>query len=155
TPSGAVERVTALVAEGRDLERAGGLGPALARYRQAMRVGPDVPDGYAEFARLGADVAIGTASPVEQAEWYTKAGLLDEARERYAALAASLGPERVDVELARRRAALAARAGDTVEAALLEAAARDLPPPERPGATLGGVVELSGVTVRPARAHPG
>ena len=155
-PAAASEQVTALVAEGRRLERAGELGPALVHYRQATRVGPDVPDGYAEFARLGADVGLRGGSPVEQAEWYTNAGLVEEARERYASLAASLGPERVDAELARRRAALAARAGDRAEATELEAAAvQAAAPPERVGATLGGVVELSGLTVRPARARPG
>ena len=140
-----VATVESLVAEGRRLERAGNVAAALGRYRLAMRRGPDVPDGYAEFARLGADVPVRAGSAAAQAAWFAEAGLVEEARDRYSAIAASLGADRLDADLARRRAALAVQAGDRPEATrLLAEAARVETPTHRVGAVMGRVVELVG-----------
>jgi hypothetical protein len=121
-----------------------------------MSQGPDVPDGYAEFARLGIDLPVRSGSAVEQAAWLAKAGLIDEARDRYAAITATLGPDRSDAELARRRAALAAQAGDSAEADRLRVEARGVgAPARRVGAVMGRTVELVGMDVDPIQPRPG
>jgi hypothetical protein len=157
TPSaGRADVVESLVAEGRRRERSGDHAGALGQYRLAMRRGPDMPDGYAEFARLGTDLPVRTGSAAAQAAWFAKAGLVEEARDRYAAITASLGPDRSDADLARRRATLAAQAGDAAEAERLLAEAAFVGAPSRPvGAVMGRAVELVGFDIGPVPSRPG
>jgi hypothetical protein len=139
-----------LLEEGRRLEDAGEAGPALLRYREAMRHAPDDPAGYEAFVRLSSELRARTASPLEHAAWLAEHGLLTEARTEYADAARALGPGRVHVELWRRRARLAAADGDPGEAAKLAAEADAAQAtPQTVGAMLGGVVELLGYDVAP------
>jgi hypothetical protein len=126
------------------------------RYRDAMRLDRDSPDGYAEFSRLAGEVGLQAPSVAQQAARYAQWGLVDEARETYAGLAASLGSDLTYVELSRRRAQLAAEAGDLTEIQTLEADAGAALRVEKPvGGVFGRLVELTGYDVVPARVRPG
>ena len=144
-----------LIAEGRRLESLRQPGPALLRYREAMRRAPDDPAGYEAFVRLSTELRASTASPLEHAAWLAELGLLTEAQGVLSEVSRALGAGQVHVELWRLRARLAAADGDPAEAARLagEADAAGVPP-ETVGALMGGVVELLGysVTPRPLRA---
>ncbi len=144
----------AALVEGRGLEADGAIGPALVRYHEAMATAPDDPEGYAEFARLAAEVGLRAGPPLRQARRYLELGFADEARALYARLAETLGPDVVHAELAREQARLAAGAGDGGEARRLEAAgAGALSPRHRTGATFGRVVELAGYDLSPVRVR--
>jgi len=146
-------RPDSLVAQGERLEAAGAVGPALVRYRDAMRALPDSPEGYAAFARLAAEVGLHRPGPpAAQAARYARFGLTDRARALYAHLAEALGPGLIHAELAERRAGLAAAEGDRAEAARLRAEAEAAQAPSRRvGAVFGRLVELTGYEA-PAQA---
>jgi hypothetical protein len=144
-----------LVQEGRQLEDAGRAGPALLRYRDAMRGAPDDPTGYEAYARLSAVIRASSRSPYEHAARLAEIGLVDDARVTYADLARALGPERVHVELWRLRARLAMVGGDLSEAARLTTEAdAALAPSTSVGAAMGRVAVLRGydITPQPLRA---
>jgi hypothetical protein len=149
-------RAASLVAEGRRLEGLGQPGPALLRYRDAMRRAPDNPAGYEAFARLSTELRAGAGSPLEHAAWLAELGLLTEARGVLSEVSRALGTGQVHVELWRRRARLAAADGDPAEAARLagEADAAGAPP-ETVDALMGGVVEFRGFSVTPQPLRAG
>jgi len=66
-PKAAPDAAAALVREGRRLEAAGQAGAALQRYHEAMRLGPDDPEGYAAFARLSTALRARARSAIEHA----------------------------------------------------------------------------------------
>jgi hypothetical protein len=144
-----------LLADGHRLEDLGLAGPALLRYREAIRRAPDDPAGYAAFVRLSTELRGSAGSALKHAAWLAERGLLAEARAEYAEVSRGLGAGQVHAELWRRRASLAAADGDPVEAARLGAEAdATAAPAHAVGALMGGVVELLGydVTPRPLRA---
>jgi 4-amino-4-deoxy-L-arabinose transferase-like glycosyltransferase len=150
SPGAPPEPAGALVQEGRRLEDAGQVGPALQRYREAMRRSPDDPAGYDAMARLTTLLRASVRSPLEHAARLADLGLLAEARAAYAEAARALGSERVHVELWRLRARLAEADGDTHEATRLAAEADAALAPARPvGVVVGGVAELVGYDVLP------
>ena len=155
-PTGAApDVIAAAVEEGRRLEEAGQIGPALLRYHGVMRQSPDDPRGYDAFARLTTRLRASVRSPLALAARFAELGLVSEARGLYADVTGALGPERVHVELWRLRARLAAADGDLAEAARLSAEADAAGAPGRPvGVTLGGQAELLGyeITPQPLRA---
>jgi 4-amino-4-deoxy-L-arabinose transferase-like glycosyltransferase len=152
----AADPTAADVDEGRRLEDAGQLGPALLRYHAAMRGSPDDPRGYEEFARLAGRLRASARSTLELAGRLAEVGLLAEARALYADVSGALGPDRVHVELWRARARLAAADGDPAEAARLSAEADAAEKPGRlVGATMGGQVELLGYDVAPQPLRAG
>ena len=155
-PTGAApDVIAAAVEEGRRLEEAGQIGPALLRYHGVMRQSPDDPRGYDAFARLTTRLRASVRSPLALAARFAELGLLSEARGLYADVTGALGPERVHVELWRLRARLAAADGDLAEAARLSAEADAAGAPGRPvGVTLGGQAELVGYDDH-AAAAPG
>jgi 4-amino-4-deoxy-L-arabinose transferase-like glycosyltransferase len=141
---------------GHRLEAAGSPGPALARYHEAMRRAPDDPEGYREFLRLAGDLNVLTGFPAARGVRYTRLGLAGEARIIYARLAAGLGPDVVNADLAEARAAAAAAMGDATEATRLRAQAEAARTPPQPvAATFGRGVELVGCQVTPRRLRPG
>ena len=147
---------TPLVREGRRLEEEGQTGPALLRYHEAMRQGPDDPAGYEAAARLTTRLRASVRSPFDYAARLAALGLLTDARSAYADAARALGPERVHVELWRIRARLAAADGDAGEASRLAAEADAALAPGRPvGALMGGQAELVGYDVRPEPLRAG
>ena len=155
TTGAAPDVIAAAVEEGRRLEEAGQIGPALLRYHGVMRQSPDDPRGYDAFARLTTRLRARVRSPLALAARFAELGLVSEARGLYADVTAALGPERVHVELWRLRARLAAADGDLAEAARLSAEADAAGVPGRPvGVTLGGQAELMGyeITPQPLRA---
>jgi 4-amino-4-deoxy-L-arabinose transferase-like glycosyltransferase len=156
-PPGAAPGAAApLVAGGRRLEDAGHAGPALGRYRDAMRAAPDDPAGYEAFARLETGLRARARSRLEHAVRLADAGATAEARALLAEVTRELGPGRVHAELWRQQARLAAADGDPGEAARLAAEARAALAPARPvGAVLGGVAELLGYDVAPDRVRAG
>jgi 4-amino-4-deoxy-L-arabinose transferase-like glycosyltransferase len=144
-----------LVQEGRRLEDAGEMGPALQRYHAATRSAPDDPVGYEAFTRLSTGLRGSAGSLYEHAARLAELGLLSDARATYAGLARGLGPDQVHRELWQRRGRLAAEDGDLRESAHLMAEAEAVLVPARPvGAVMGRVVELLGydVTPEPLRA---
>src|SRR5262249_10695932 len=144
------------IAAARALEAAGAVGPALLRYRDAMRAAPDDPEGYAEFARLAVEAGLNGGWPAEQAARHARLGLVEEARGLYAHVAAPLGPDLVSPALIAEQARLAAAAGDATEVRRLGAAAeaaRSLP--SGVAAAFGRSVALDGYTGSPGRARPG
>ncbi len=144
------------VEDGRRLEAAGAVEPALRRYREAMRAAPDDPAGYAEFTRLGGELGLLSGWPADRAARYARLGLVDEAADLYAGLARGLEPGRVDAELTERRARLAAARGDAGEAAELQRQADAARTPRHPlGVVFGRAVELVGSDVAPPRVRPG
>ena len=155
-PTGAApDVIAAAVEEGRRLEEAGQIGPALLRYHGVMHQSPDDPRGYDAFARLTTRLRASVRSPLALAARFAELGLVSEARGLYADVTGALGPERVHVELWRLRARLAAADGDPAEAARLSAEADAAGAPGRPvGVTLGGQAELLGyeITPQPLRA---
>jgi len=155
-PGAPPEPAVALVQEGRQLEDAGQVGPALLRYREAMRRSPDDPAGYDALARLTTLFRASVRSPLEHAARLTDLGLLTEARAAYADAMRALGSERVHVELWRLRARLAEADGDTREATRLAAEADAALVPARPvGAVVGGLAELVGYDVFPQPLRAG
>ena len=156
-PSGAPPGATAtLVPEGRRFEETGQMGPALLRYREAMRLAPDDPAGYEAFARTSTALRASTRSPLEHAGRLAEFGLLPEARAIYADVARALEPDRVHTELWRARARLAVAEGDVREGAQLAARAdAALAPKRRVGALMGGVAELVGYDLRPQTLRAG
>ncbi|MBI3456864.1 MAG: hypothetical protein HY002_13895 [Candidatus Rokubacteria bacterium] len=148
--------VPTAVQEGERLEAAGAVGPALLRYRDAIRAAPDDPEGYAEFTRLGGEVGLLSQWPAERAARHARLGLSGEARGIYARLARALGSDLIYAELAQQRARLAAAAGDTAEAQRLQSEADAVAAPRhRMDAVFGRAVELLGYDAVPARARPG
>jgi len=148
--------VPPLIAEGRRLEAAGAAGPALTRFREAIRGAPDDPDGYAEFLRLAGDLGLLTGWPAERAARYARLGLVEEAQLIYAHLAAGLGAELIYADLAEARARVAAATGDATTAERLRADAAAARTPARPvAATFGRAVELVGCQAPPSRVRPG
>jgi hypothetical protein len=156
-PAGAPsEPAAALVQEGRRLEDAGQAGPALQRYREAMRRSPDDPAGFEAVARLTTLVRAGIRSPLEHATRLADLGLVTEARAAHADALRALGGERVHAELWRLRARLAEADGDAREAVHLRAEADAVLAPARPvGAVVGGLAELVGYDVRPEPLRAG
>jgi F5/8 type C domain len=145
-----------LVAEGRRFEDAGLMGPALIRYREAMRRAPDDPAGYEAFARLSTALRASTTSPLEHARRLSELGLLEEARTAYAEVARTLEPDGVHTELWRIRARLAVADGDLWEGAQLAARAdATLTPKRRVDGVMGGVAELVGYNLRPQTLRAG
>jgi hypothetical protein len=145
-----------LVREGRQLADAGRAGPALLRYRDAIRLAPDDPIGYEAYSRLSGALRARSRSPAEHVARLADIGVVNEARAAYANIARGLAPERVHVELWHLRARLAAADGDLPEAARLTAeadAARG--PSTAVGAVIGGVVELQGYDVSPQPLRAG
>src|SRR5262249_54946171 len=131
-------------------------GPALQHYHQAMRESPDDPVGYEAFARLSTHLHTSARSPVEYAARLAQLGLLAEARAAYADVAQALGSGRVNVELWRIRARLAAEDGDARAADRLTAEANAALAPGRPvGAVMGGEAELVGYDVLPEPLRAG
>ena len=138
------------------LEAAGELGPALARYRDAMKTAPDDPAGYAGFTRVTEAMGLAGAPPAARAARYARLGLLDEARATYATLAASLGSGLTHAELTRERARLAALAGDPDEAQRLRAEVEAATVSRnQTRAVFGRLVELTAYDIAPVRARPG
>jgi 4-amino-4-deoxy-L-arabinose transferase-like glycosyltransferase len=155
-PGSAPAPAEAMVEAGRRLEAAGALGPALLRYREAMRAAPDDPEGYAEFARLGAALGLTGGWPAERAARYARLGLVEEARVLYGRLAASLDPAVVYAELAAERARLAAAGGAPDEARRLRADAEAVrTPAHRVDAEFGRRVALRGYDLAPPQVRPG
>jgi hypothetical protein len=155
-PGAPPEPAAALVEEGRGLEDAGQPGPALQRYREAMRRSPDDPAGYDAAARLTTLVRAAVRSPLEHAARLTELGFLAEARAAYADAVRALGAERVHAELWRLRARLAEADGDAPEATRLQAEAEAALWPAKPvGAVVGGLAELVGYDVRPEPLRAG
>jgi hypothetical protein len=155
-PGSPPDPITELVEDGRRLEDADHVGPALQRYHEAMRRAPDDPAGYEAFVRLSTLLRVTAQSPLEHAAWLADLGLLSDARAVYADAVHGLGPGRVHVELWRLRARLAAADGDTQEAVRLSAEADAALAPSRPvGAVIGGQAELVGYDVRPEPLHAG
>ncbi|HEX2481875.1 MAG TPA: hypothetical protein VHQ69_08350 [Methylomirabilota bacterium] len=145
-----------LVPEGRRFEDAGLMGPALVRYREAMRLAADDPAGYEAFARLSTALRANTGSPLEHAGRLSELGLLDEARAAYAEVARTLEPDGVHTELWQIRARLAVADGDLREGAQLAARAdATLRPKRRVDAVMGGVAELVGYDLRPQTLRAG
>jgi hypothetical protein len=156
SPGSPPDATAALVQEGRRLEDTGQAVPALLRYHEAMRQSPDDPAGYEGYARVTTLLRASARSPLEQAARLADLGLLTEARGAYADATRALGPERVHVELWRRRARLAAADGDAAEAARLAAEADAALAPSRPiGAVMGGQAELMGYDVVPQPLRAG
>jgi hypothetical protein len=155
-PPGEPEVAATLVREGRQLEDAGDLGPAVRRYREAMRRSPDDPVGYEALARVTTLLRASARSPLEHAARLVELGLLGDARTAYADATRALGPERVHVELWRLRARLAEADGDGREAARLTMEADEALQPATPvGAVMGGLAELTGYDVLPQPLRPG
>jgi 4-amino-4-deoxy-L-arabinose transferase-like glycosyltransferase len=155
-PGAALQPAGALAQEGRRLEDAGELGPALLRYREAIRRSPDDPAGYDALARLTALVRASARSPLEHGVRLADLGLFAEARAAYVEAMQALGPERVHVELWRLRIRLAEAAGDTREATRLAAEADAALAPARPvGAVMGGLAELVGYDLKPQPLRAG
>jgi hypothetical protein len=145
-----------LVEGGRQLEAAGRVGPALVRYRNAMRASPDDPQGYAEYTRLADEVGLRAHGPEEQAALYARFGLIDEARAVYADLDASLPPGLAHAELALRRADLAAAAGDAGEARTLRAVAAEVTAPRQAlDVVFGRRLALTGYALPAGPVRPG
>jgi hypothetical protein len=154
-PGASPDAAADLLADGRRLEELGQVGPALLRYREAIRRAPDDPAGYAAFVRLSTRLRGSAGSPLRHAAWLAERGLLTEARSEFAEVSRSLGAGQVHAELWRRRAHLAEADGDPGEAARLGAEADAATAPVHDvGALMGGVVELVGYDVapRPLRA---
>jgi F5/8 type C domain len=146
----------ALVQDGRRLEEAGETGPALARYREAMRQSPDDPAGYAAWARLTTELRARARSPLTHAARLVDLGLLTEARAAYMEATRAFGPERVHVELWRLRARLAEVDGDPQEATRLAREADQALVPATPvGAVMGGLAELVGYDIGPQPLRAG
>ena len=149
-PGSPPDPIAVLVEEGRRLENGGQLGPALQRYHEAMRRGPDDPAGFDAFARLSTVLRDSARAPLEYAARLVDLGLLGDARAAYADAVRILGPGRVHVELWRLRARLAAADGDAQETTRLGAEAdAALTPPHPVDAVMGGQAELVGYDVRP------
>jgi 4-amino-4-deoxy-L-arabinose transferase-like glycosyltransferase len=143
----------ALVEEGRRLEREGQVGPALRRYREAMRRAPDAPDGYAELARLGPKAGLRGGDPAARAVRLARLGLGDDARAARAAVAAT---GRVYAELDALLARLAAEGGDVDGARRLQAEAEAARPASAAAAAVfGRTVELLAVELAPGPVRPG
>ena len=155
-PAAAPGPTAALVEEGRRLEDAGQLEPAIQQYHAAMRGAPDDPAGYDGFARLSTELRASAGSAVEHAAGLAELGLVTEARAAYTEITRALGPEHVHAELWRRRARLATADGDLQEAARLTAEADAALAPARPiGAVMGGAAELVGYDIAPLPLRAG
>jgi hypothetical protein len=156
-PAGAPpEPAAILVQEGRRLEDAGQAGPALQRYREAIRRSPDDPAGFEAVARLSTLVRTGARSPLEHAVRLANLGLVTEARAAHADAVRAFGEERVHAELWQLRARLAEAEGDSREAVHLRAEAdAALAPARLVGAVVGGLAELVGYDVQPAPLRAG
>ena len=145
-----------LVHEGRGLEGAGQVGPALQRYHEAMRSAPDDPTGYIAFAHLSTALRASARSAFAHATRLAELGLLSDARAAYAELTRGLGADQVHVELWRHRARLAEADGDRSEVTRLTAEADAALAPARPiGAVMGRVAELLGYDVAPQPLRAG
>jgi 4-amino-4-deoxy-L-arabinose transferase-like glycosyltransferase len=154
-PADAPPAPSAAVEAGRRLEAAGKPGPALARYREAMRRAPDDPEGYAEFTRLGGEHGLLSGWPAARAARHARLGLLDEARRLYVK-AGALDTNPVRAELAAAAAAVLAALGDEAEAReLLTRAEAARAPRHRLGTLFGRVAELAGYDLGPSRLRPG